>query len=99
MNEYLKCESCDKEDETVQTIECPFTKEIYGDSVMIDLCPDCFQDRVDDIQGVPMNDPVYRYIDGTWYFWDETWSFAHGPYDTEQLARKACIEYARRLDD
>ena len=45
------------------------------------------------------SDPVYQALDGMWYFWNEIWSNMYGPYDTEQEARKACIEYARRLDD
>ena len=44
------------------------------------------------------SDPVHEFNDA-WWFWDETWSFGIGPYDTEQLAREACLEYARRLDD
>ena len=32
-----------------------------------------------------------------WYFWDETWSFAHGPYDSEDEARAACSRYARLI--
>ena len=44
------------------------------------------------------DDPVHQILDA-WWFWDETWVYSHGPYDTEQLARKACIEYARRLNE
>ena len=32
-----------------------------------------------------------------WYFWDETWAFAYGPFDDEEQARKSCTEYARNL--
>lgn len=32
-----------------------------------------------------------------WYFWDETWSRAYGPYQTREAASAACVEYAERL--
>ena len=41
-------------------------------------------------------DPVER-IDGKWYFWDETWSFKHGPFDTEEEAREELSRYAEDL--
>ena len=33
-----------------------------------------------------------------WYFWGETWIYSQGPFETEELAREACNEYARYLD-
>lgn len=44
------------------------------------------------------SDPVHKYND-VWWFWGEAWAVRHGPYNTEKEARKACIEYARRLDE
>ncbi len=45
--------------------------------------------------------PAYRdavhHREGKWWFWNETWSEAHGPFDTEAEARAACVEYARNL--
>ncbi len=32
-----------------------------------------------------------------WYFWNETWSQAHGPFTDYQAARSALKEYANRL--
>lgn len=32
-----------------------------------------------------------------WYFWDESQSFAHGPYETEPQAREALTRYAENL--
>ena len=32
-----------------------------------------------------------------WYWYDETWSWPSGPYDTEAQARAACVEYAEQL--
>ena len=40
-------------------------------------------------------DPVHCADDGTWWFWDETWSYPHGPFDTESHARKSMWFYCR----
>jgi hypothetical protein len=32
-----------------------------------------------------------------WYFWDETWSHPHGPFNTEEEARRAMDDYADSL--
>jgi hypothetical protein len=42
------------------------------------------------------SNPVFE-KDGLWYFWDETWSDALGPYQSEFAARMACKEYAENL--
>ncbi len=39
-------------------------------------------------------DPVHE-VKGKWYFWDETWSFEEGPYNTEQECRDALDKYAK----
>lgn len=36
-------------------------------------------------------------IVGKWYHYDETWSNCYGPYDTEDEACAALLEYARSL--
>jgi hypothetical protein len=41
-------------------------------------------------------EPVFGEGD-TWYFWDETWGDACGPYPTEAQARAACTGYAAQL--
>lgn len=33
----------------------------------------------------------------TWYFWDETWGDACGPYPTQAAAEAACTAYAVNL--
>ena len=33
-----------------------------------------------------------------WYFWNEVWSDEYGPYDTQDTAREALVEYAKELD-
>ncbi len=39
-----------------------------------------------------MGDPVFANEFG-WGFWDETWSEAYGPYDTEEHARTVLAAY------
>lgn len=33
-----------------------------------------------------------------YFFWDETWSYEHGPYDTEIEARQELTNYIKHLD-
>lgn len=40
-------------------------------------------------------DPVFKRGD-FWYFYDETWAFDYGPYDTEEQARCALELYCER---
>jgi len=40
-------------------------------------------------------DPVFQKEDGTWWFWNETWSDEYGPYPTEEKARAILEEYCR----
>jgi len=35
--------------------------------------------------------------DNNWYFWDETWGNAIGPYETEEAADLGSAEYASQL--
>lgn len=48
------------------------------------------------------SDPVF-YVDAHdhvatgWYFYSETWSDFHGPYESRAAASKACGEYAQTL--
>ena len=32
-----------------------------------------------------------------WYFWDELWSYRHGPFKTETDANDECMRYAKKL--
>lgn len=41
-----------------------------------------------------LRDAVQRYEKG-WYWYDETWAERFGPYDSEELARAACSNYAK----
>lgn len=43
-------------------------------------------------------DPIHRDDEEQyWYFWDETWSHLHGPFDTEAIAREKLREYCETL--
>lgn len=46
--------------------------------------------------GPVIHDPVFGEAEA-WYFWDETWGDACGPYPTEASARAACTGYAAQL--
>jgi hypothetical protein len=36
-------------------------------------------------------------IDGKWFFWDETWSNTHGPYENAVEANLALLEYCHTM--
>ena len=38
-----------------------------------------------------------KYIEGMWYFCDETWSDTLGPYDSEFIAREWLNRYVKEL--
>lgn len=40
---------------------------------------------------------VHIHLDGSWWFWDETWMTELGPYETKDACDKACEMYARSL--
>lgn len=45
-------------------------------------------------------DPIFQQADGTWWFWDETWSNEHGPFATEQETQFRLNLYcATQLED
>ncbi len=39
-------------------------------------------------------DPTHQHIDGSWWFYDETWVQEYGPFDTKESADASCIRYA-----
>lgn len=41
-------------------------------------------------------DPVYREW-GKWYFYDETWTDTHGPFEDEEQAREALAQYCKEF--
>lgn len=46
-------------------------------------------------------DPVFHDedINGMWWFWDETWANRHGPFETEDDARRALDAYVYYLEN
>lgn len=42
-------------------------------------------------------DPVEQWADEKWYFWNEVWTDAYGPYDSEQDARDALKIYCKSI--
>ena len=47
--EMLKCEQCGATSPEVVETCCPFAMEIYDEMIPMNLCPDCYQERCDDI--------------------------------------------------
>jgi hypothetical protein len=43
-----------------------------------------------------LGDPM-REVEGKFYWWNETWTELHGPYDTKEQAKAALAEYAKTL--
>lgn len=41
--------------------------------------------------------PIFE-REGKWFFWDETWSYDYGPFDTEEEAKRNLKAYTRFLD-
>ena len=37
-----------------------------------------------------------RFEDDKWWFCDETWVDRYGPFETEEEATDACVEYCKR---
>jgi hypothetical protein len=44
-----------------------------------------------------MNDVFQSDEDGMWYFWDETQSVLHGPYETFEYGQEARVRYAQHI--
>ena len=47
---------------------------------------------------IEQNTPVHQ-DQGKWYFWDEVWAQRFGPFDSEEMAAKACTRYAMTVLD
>lgn len=47
---------------------------------------------------VKTGNPIFEENDG-WYFSDEVWSSALGPFDSKELAEKACSRYVSMVLD
>ena len=48
-------------------------------------------------------DPIHQDSDGWWYFWDETWAYRHGPFNSlqecKEVLRQYCIEELGYLEN
>ncbi len=42
------------------------------------------------------SDPIHE-ESGSWYFWDETWGYRHGPYATREEATKELDRYCKEV--
>lgn len=42
-------------------------------------------------------DPIHQDPDGKWYFYDETWAYRYGPFESEEKARAELGLYAEFL--
>jgi len=42
-------------------------------------------------------DPVRKFSNGYWYFYDEVWAALHGPYVSQSDCDTACTNYAQTL--
>lgn len=48
------------------------------------------------MRGEYKGDPLFV-ENGKWYFYNESWTETHGPFNTEEEADKACNKYAADL--
>jgi len=46
-----------------------------------------------------MRDIVHQREDGSWCYWDETWSFEEGHYSTKEEATVAASKYFKELEE
>lgn len=53
-------------------------------------------DELTPINGLTAKGPVMKYPQG-WFFWDEAWSAAFGPFATKSEAVKECNRYSSTL--
>ena len=43
------------------------------------------------------NQPIHK-CENSWYFWDETWAYRHGPYASKKECEIKLSKYAKWLD-
>lgn len=41
--------------------------------------------------------PVHQDSDSLWYFWDETWAYRYGPYQSKDEADTALNKYCEEV--
>ena len=47
----------------------------------------------------PLPKVIHKNLDGKWYYWDETWSFEEGPFDSEEIAKENLNSYCKEILD
>ena len=45
----MKCERCHEDKDDVEALIDPYRQELYDERVVMDLCPDCYQEQLWDI--------------------------------------------------
>jgi hypothetical protein len=45
----MLCDQCQEDRDDVEECEDPYSLDISGESILMNLCETCYQDRVDDI--------------------------------------------------
>ncbi len=40
---------------------------------------------------------IHQHEDGSWWFWDESWSNENGPFSTEDICQTALDEYCEKV--
>lgn len=59
-------------------------------------CPVEYLDRCPG-DGMEESSELWNYNGPGWYFWDETWTVLHGPFNTQRETIEALAEYAENL--
>jgi hypothetical protein len=49
MGDFLKCQDCGKENETVCECLCPYAEDVNEEEIEIVVCDECYRKRSDDI--------------------------------------------------
>ena len=47
--QFLTCEGCNRAKKDVQTCNDPYALDVYNEEVEVNLCDDCYSERVADI--------------------------------------------------
>lgn len=44
-----------------------------------------------------LSNPVHMHLDGSWWYYDETWTTEFGPFPSSVLAEENCKLYAKEV--
>ncbi len=45
-----------------------------------------------------INDDLIYFSNGKYYFYDETWAYSHGPFDSKMKAEEELVKYVEWLE-